>query len=270
MKKLLVACALLMGMTTAQAQEFHLGASVGVGVTGITVDAAATITDYVGIRAGADIFPSLVKYGTTLDIDGLEQRQKEYDRVRVDVPALGLPAVKFPNAVDIEGKQNSWTTGHLLVDVYPIPKVAFHVTVGAYFGATKLISVYTTKDDQLQGVNTYNKYVDEHPGKGYEKIGLSLGEKFLTPDPNGHVDAYVKVNGVRPYVGLGWGRAVPKTRLGFSVDLGCQFWGNPKVYCQDEEVTASEMDGKDGGLVKVLTKFVVYPALTFRLTGRII
>ena len=61
MKKLLVACALLMGMTTAQAQEFHLGASVGVGVTGITVDAAATITDYVGIRAGADIFPSLVK-----------------------------------------------------------------------------------------------------------------------------------------------------------------------------------------------------------------
>ena len=82
--------------------------------------------------------------------------------------------------------------------------------------------------------------------------------------------AQTKTKAFRPYVGIGWGRGVPKNhRLGFAVDLGAQFWGTPKVYCQGNELKAEDVGNSDGGVMKTLTKVKVYPTLTFRLTGKI-
>ena len=273
MKKItaLVGCILLsVGSLSAQEDSnvfTHLGVSAGVGSTGISVDLATNVTDYVSVRGGVDIMPKF-KYKSDIKINGVAERQAQYDMVRITNPGLELPAVTFPERVDIEGKLNN-TTGHILFDIYPGKSIDWHLTVGAYFGAKKVIDIYTTDASQLQGVYQYNASA-QREALGFPRIGAQLGDFFLEPDQTGIINATVETKSFRPYVGLGWGRAVPKNHsLGFSVDLGVQFWGKPKVYCEGQELTAEDVGNSDGGFMKTLSKITVYPTLTFRLTGKI-
>lgn len=272
MRKFLIACGMLMlGITGVSAQVEdnyllnHFGVGVGVGTTGITIDASTTITPYVGVRAGVNIFPSF-KIGTDLDLEFDDAMNQKYEEV------MGKP---LPESFEVEGKP-SMTTGHVLFDLYPSKKTSFHLTVGAYFGGSDIIKVYNKEDGALQDIYNFNHEqgsfagvfpTGTHPGK----IGLALGDYFLEPDANGNAEASIKVNGFRPYLGIGFGRAVPRNnRLGFQFDLGVQFWGSPKVYLQDKELEESDLDGDDGGLVKTLSSITVYPCLSFRLVGRIL
>lgn len=101
-------------------------------------------------------------------------------------------------------------------------------------------------------------------------IGYELGDYLLTPDENGNVSAEIKTASFKPYIGLGFGRAVPKKRIGFMFEAGVQFWGSPKLYCNGDELTEEDFDGEDGGLMKTLSKITVYPVINFRLCGRIL
>lgn len=273
MKKLMIivgAMLLSIGMASAQSDNnifTHMGASIGVGSTGATIDLSTNITDYVGVRVGADIMPK-IKYKTDIDINNSAELQTQYDAWRVwymaTNPGATAPEMKVPESVDVEGKLNN-ITGHVLFDLYPGKNIDWHLTLGAYFGPTDVVNVYTTDDSQLLDVAKYNNWQNDRD----LKIGAELGDYFLTPDNNGHVDADLKVKGFRPYVGIGWGRAVPKNHtLGFAVDLGCQFWGTPEIYLQGEKQNKSNLEGEAGGVVKTLTKITVYPTLTFRLTGK--
>ena len=274
MKKVLVSIAavvLSIGSALAQSDNnvfTHFGGSIGVGSTGITIDLSTNVTDYVGIRAGIDIMPK-IKYSTDIDITNSAALQTQYNNWRTYYmatnPTATPPVLSVPSKVDIEGKLNN-TTGHVLFDLYPGKKIDWHLTLGAYFGPTEVINVYTTKDEQLVDVAKYNAWQNDPD----LLIGAKLGDYFLKPDANGHIDADVKVKGFRPYVGLGWGRGVPKNHtLGFSVDAGVQFWGKPEIYLQgDKQSTSNFDDTDDGGFVKTMTKITVYPTLTFRLTGK--
>ena len=242
----------------------HLGGGLSVGTTGIGIDISTCVTPYIGLRAGVDIMPAW-KYSTDVKVSGASDKQSQYDQIRAYDPTL--PALTVPNRVDIEGKLKN-TTGHFLIDVYPGKDIDWHLTVGAYFGGSEVIDIYTTDDNQLLGVAQYNNSAARELA-GFPKIGVQLGKYFLEPDARGHVDADVKMAGFRPYLGIGWGRAVPKHHtLGFQVDLGVQFWGTPEVYLQGNKLSESDVDGDDGGFMKTMTKITVYPVLNFRLTGK--
>lgn len=273
MKKIFLLSCLAIASMGVQAQDdtnvfTHFGGSIGVGSTGVTIDLATNITDYVGVRVGADIMPK-IKYSTDIDINNSTELQNQYNTWRtwyITTPGAGTPPkLTVPSKVDIEGKLNN-ITGHVLFDIYPGAKIDWHLTVGAYFGPANVVNVYTTDDNQLIDVARYNEWQTNKD----LLIGAELGDYFLKPDNNGHIDADMKVKGFRPYVGLGWGRAIPKNHdLGFSVDAGVQFWGKPEVYLQGDKQDESNFDGKNGGSLKTLTKLSVYPTLTFRLTGKI-
>ena len=123
------------------------------------------------------------------------------------------------------------------------------------------------------------KVVDQN---NLKMIGAELGDYFLTPNPadNGDVEATVKVNSFRPYLGLGFGRAVPKGRLGCQFDLGVQFWGKPEIYAptynkttgtyQNEKLDPDNVGDDAGKVLKAISKVSVYPVLNFRLVGRIL
>lgn len=271
MKKLLVICGLaLMGASAVSAQsngEFYklgnrVGVSVGAGLTGVTIDAATCLTPYVGVRAGVDIFPN-IKIGTELDVDAGEYGS-EYERYTGET---------LPDQFDVEGK-TSMTTGHILFDIHPF-KTGFRLTAGAYFGGSKIISIYNKEDGALKSIYNFNndpRYASQFEnGRG---IGLTLGDYFLAPDQDGNVAATLEVSGFRPYLGLGFGHAVPKKRVGVQFDLGVQFWGTPKVYLDGQDgkkrLTEEDTEGEDGGAIKVLSKITVYPCMTLRLTGRIL
>ena len=239
----------------------RLGGSVGAGLTGITVDVSTCLTPYVGIRAGMDFFPN-IKIGSELDLEYDHQMASKYTE---------LSGRDLPSEIDVEGK-TSMTTGHVLFDIHPF-KTGFRVTAGAYFGGSKVVSVYNKQDGVLQDVYDYNHSLgvfaplaNNHPGK----IGLALGDYLVEPTPDGNAEAVLKTNGFRPYVGIGFGHSVPKKRLGFQFDLGVQFWGSPKVYVQDKRLEEQDLNGDDGGVIKTISKITIYPCLSFRLTGKIL
>ena len=111
----------------------------------------------------------------------------------------------------------------------------------------------------------------------------------MVTDQSGNVKAEVKVNSFKPYLGVGFGRAVPKGRIGVQFDLGVQFWGRPEVLGNmnyvdrqtGEVVTRYEkikknriinenkdyQDLKDA--VKTIEKIGVYPVLNIRINGRL-
>lgn len=319
MKKLFVVCGMMLLGSGAFAQlgDFRIGAGVGVGTTGIDIDVSATYGNYLGARFGVDIMPNFkVKTDINLKTEGVNkqvsQLTNEINQLNATLPPSQridlsrYPGGNLPNKLDIEGKWTN-TTWHLLFDVYPFGAASsFHVTAGAYFAPKKIVSVYNQTEGFLQPVVAYNNAIAKannaaagDPTKavvnqyGLTIIGAELGDYFITPDPDhaGNVEATIEVGGFRPYLGIGFGRAVPKGRIGFQFDLGVQFWGGPKVYApaavkkadgsfivepngnlkvETVELQKEAVGGDAGGAIKTISKISVYPVLNFRLTGRIL
>lgn len=321
MKKLLIVCGMMLLGTGAFAQlgDFKIGAGLGVGTTGIAIDVSGTYGNYLGARFGVDIMPNIkVKTDIDLKTEGVNkqvsQLTNEINQLNTQLIATGrqpvdlsrYPGGNLPNKLDVEGKWSN-TTWHLLFDVYPFGAASsFHVTAGAYFAPKKIVSVYNQTDGFLQPVVAYNNaiaYANNAPAGdpvknvvnqyGLTMIGAELGDYFITPDPDhhGNVEATIEVGGFRPYLGLGFGRAVPKGRIGVQFDLGVQFWGTPKVYApaavktatgafviepngnlqvENVQLQKNAVGGDAGGAIKTISKITVYPVLNLRLTGRIL
>ena len=307
MKKLLTFCGLVLLSLGASAQMFepHVGVGVGVGTTGIAIDAGITLNDYLGVRGGVDIMP---KFKINKDIDlktedankKVSQLTNEINQLNQKLEAAGMqkvdlsqyPGGNLPNKLEVQGKLDN-TLGHILIDIHPF-KTSFHLTVGAYFGKDEIIDVYNKESGFLKPINAYNEAIinanspSADPGVkqvvndyNLKMIGGELGDYFVTPNPaeNGDVRAYAKVKSFRPYVGLGFGRAVPKKRIGCQFDLGVQFWGKPEIYVPTYDKAAKtyqyeKIDGDNAGedagkVLKTISKVSVYPVLNFRLVGRI-
>ncbi len=253
MKKNLIIAAFLAAfcLTQAAAQDDdknmfdHLSVGITAGTPGIGADVAMPVGNYVQLRAGFAVMPK-IKMNTNLDV--YVPDDASYD---------------IPEEIKIQGKL-SLATGKILADVFPFKRSSFHVTAGFYFGGSSVVDVYNREDGALSEVTRYN---NEHPD---DLIGAQLGDYLLTPDEDGNVKAELKTNGFRPYLGLGFGRAVPKKRVGFMFELGCQFWGSPTVYCNGEKLDKNKVGDEDGGIIKTLSKITVYPVLNFRICGRIL
>lgn len=307
MKKLLTFCGLVLLSLGASAQMFepHVGIGVGVGTTGIAIDAGITLNDYLGVRGGVDIMP---KFKINKDIDlktedankKVSQLTTEINQLNAKLEAAGMqtvdlnqyPGGNLPNKLEVQGKLDN-TLGHILIDIHPF-KTSFHLTLGAYFGKDEIIDVYNKESGFLKPINAYNEAIinanspSADPGVkqvvndyNLKMIGGELGDYFVTPNPaeNGDVRAYAKVKSFRPYVGLGFGRAVPKKRIGCQFDLGVQFWGKPEIYVptydkaaktyQYEKIDGDKAGEDAGKVLKTISKVSVYPVLNFRLVGRI-
>ena len=299
MKKLLIACSAML-LTLGASAQVHFGIGAGAGTTGIALDASFTLGKYVGVRGGVDIMPQIkvktdINLGTkeasanmaqlTAKAQEINAAYKQYHPGAGDVIDLSNPIFnnKLPEKMDVEGKLKN-TTGHVLVDLYPGGH-SFHFTVGAYFGPDEIVSVYNKEDGFLSPITQWNEAV-RNPDPSYasyiagqEMIGAKIGKYFFTPDPadKGNVEANIKVKGFRPYVGLGFGRAVPKKRIGCQFDLGVQFWGKPEIVAptyengsyQKQKIEEGGVEGDGGAAIKTVSKIAVYPVLNFRLVGRI-
>ena len=72
----------------------------------------------------------------------------------------------------------------------------------------------------LEAIYAYNhSEIREEWGLG--KLGVKLGNYFLEPNKDGVIKTSVEVNALRPYIGIGFGRAIPtKHRFACNFDLG--------------------------------------------------
>lgn len=250
-KYLFASVAMLFVASTASAGDEnnnlfnHLSVGITAGTTGVGVDLGMPVGNYVQVRGGVSFMPKIT-LTTDLDIDAPQ--------------ATGF---NIPSSIEVEGETNM-VNGKLLFDLFPSKKSSFHFTAGAYFGTSDVVKAYNTEDGKLKDLYDWNK---ANPDNQY---GAELGDYLLTPNSAGNFEAEIKTASFKPYLGLGFGRAVPKTkRVGFMFELGCQFWGSPKVYCNGTELDDEKVGGDAGGVIKTISKVSIYPVLNFRLCGRI-
>lgn len=274
MKKLLLLCAMAtFGLSQASAQlddeDYgffnRVSAGVSVGTDGIGFQVAAPMTYHFAVRAGFSFMPGF-KYTTSLNLG--------HD----DIGAFKT------DKVELEGKLKM-SNFSLLFDYYPFTGSSFRVTAGAYICNGEPVSVTNTND-------FINPAYAGKAGINLSRSGSTMQEKYvLITDASGNVKADLKVNSFRPYLGIGFGRAVPRKRIGCQFDLGVQFWGKPEVHTnvmyydqasgdfvtryekiEKGRITRSHDDNDYKDLrdaIKTIEAIGVYPVLTFRLNGRI-
>lgn len=274
-KSLLIACVCAVMSIQAKAEKNifnHLGMGLEVGTTGIGFEFATPITDYVQVRAGMAIVPSFKVKNISVDLNVDDAQWQDLQTI------TGYNGDK-PTDIKIDAKATK-TDFKLLFDIFPFKKSSFHFTAGFYAGKSQLLEVYTNNNQEaLSAITEYNEMdyspdiTDPSTRHIDQLIGVNVGDYFLTPNGK-QIKGFVKVKGFKPYLGIGFGRAVPKkTRLAFACDMGVQFWSTPKFYIDQKqgevELTKKDVGSDDGGFVKVMSKITVYPCINFRLTGRI-
>lgn len=155
------------------------------------------------------------------------------------------------------------TTCNFKVNCYPFGESnALFVAAGVSFGGNKIF--------KLKGHSEAVKAaIAAHPEiKG--QVYAELDKYNLAFNDNGDVVGDVRVNSLRPYLGLGYGRLIPKHRVGFRFELGCQFHGKLKAYQGGKQLDTTDLKEANDDISKIVDKFMVYPVLKFSLTGRIL
>lgn len=266
MKKLMmVAVILLTSVGSVMAQKEykrgflnHVGINVGAGTEGISVGLAAPVTGFFELEAGVNVMPSF-KLSGDLDVD-----------------VKPIPGVSTPTdaTIHVDG-DFSRTTFNVKANLYPFGGGSkFFIAAGLSIGGEKIAEV-TGSCDQLREISQQlptQDLKDQFHQVVVSTANANLGGYKLELDENYNLQGDIRCKNVRPYLGLGFGRLVPKNRIGCRFELGCQFMGKLKVYQNGNEIDINKAleDAGEDDLSKFVKDLKVYPVLKFSLTGRIL
>lgn len=276
----LLAFALLSSGSAVYAQQafkhLSIGAEVGTAGAGIEL-ALPVITDHLVLKAGYN-FPS-VSYSFSQNLHA-EKFNDYIDEVNDHLAEMGaeerIRTTFQPSRVSTKANAN-FGAAKLMLELYPSAKSSFHFTAGLY---------YAMSDDLV----TFDNYTDEAYWSSYQSLQsevnalnstYGIGEmgdlrfnvlgktiRASEKDDCAYVAGNVRVAKLRPYLGLGFGRSIPRSRFGFQVDLGVWYHGKPEVESPNEiayDASAQTLQ-KD---LAIIDKAVVYPQLSFRLTYKL-
>lgn len=245
---LLAACSIISATAFSQIVDRklgvfnHLSAGIEVGTTGFGVELAAPATQFVTVRTGFTMMPA-ISFDPTVHYTSNKGKHRDVE-------------------LKTKLKEADWK---LLADIYPIPTSSFHLTGGFYVG----------KANFLDAENKVPLTVGIGPGYDLEpNEGLLVNDYLIEPNEAGIIQAHAKVAAFKPYLGIGFGRPVAKSRrlVTCAFDMGVQFWGKPKLegWAPDDskwtEVKKEHIDDEDfQDAYDLVRKIVVYPVLSFRL-----
>ena len=267
MKKLMmVAVILLTSVGSVMAQKEykrgflnHVGINVGAGTEGISVGLAAPVTGFFELEAGVNVMPSF-KLSGDLDVD-------------VNTSSLPqVPNVQYPHEATIHAEGSfDRTTFNVKANLYPFGGgTKFFIAAGLSIGGEKIAEV-SGSCDQLREFSQ-SLPSQELKDQFRQAVSANLAGYNLQFDENYNVQGDIRCKKVRPYLGLGFGRLVPKNRLGMRLELGCQFMDKLKVYQNDTEIDVNKAleDAGEDDLSKFVKDLKIYPVVKFSFTGRIL
>ncbi|GHT39265.1 hypothetical protein FACS189437_02130 [Bacteroidia bacterium] len=198
---------LLFGIPLANAQEAFKHWAIGVegGTNGVGITAATSLSSNFKLRAGVDFLGYTYSGDIDLDLDGYLPENIDYSQYyNGKIPLTGT----FTDA------KLNFTNFKAIVDYYPMANGIFSISAGLYFGKNTISAA--AKIDRYQELI---QYYDGQPVFDYE--GLTV-----KPDADGSFDAKVQLgNAIKPYFGIGLGRTIANSRVGFKFDLGLIYQG---------------------------------------------
>ncbi|MES2519134.1 MAG: hypothetical protein V4585_13550 [Bacteroidota bacterium] len=133
------------------------------------------------------------------------------------------------------------------LDYLPFPKSSFYLTSGLSY-------LYDFKSTIFADTKT----------------GLDISGTFISAEDFGKINFEVKWNKVAPFVGFGFGRAVPKKRIGLGLEMGVYYIGSPKLFI--EYTGLLDITNIDEALPKIeknMAGYAYLPYLNFKLKYRI-
>lgn len=141
--------------------------------------------------------------------------------------------------------------GDLILDIHPF-KNWFKICAGGS---------YNFQQRTLVGLSLQDTVYAGEDGDDPD----DLGDFILYPDDLGFVNIDFLWNNINPYVGLGFGRAVPKKRVGFSVDFGVNYIGKITIEAEDSGMLVYD-DYQSRSLEESLDTYRWLPRLQFALS----
>lgn len=198
----------------------HLSIGVTAGVDGVGGQIALPVGSHLQLRGGYSLLLPRT-FNTEFDTDNLPQGV----RTELNVPSgekINLSA-SLP-----------FSTGKVLLDIFPTKKGGFHFTVGAHIGGEDYLNIVAplTMMDPADWNTTY----------------IMVNGAKVGTDAQGNLKAGVKVPKVNPYAGLGFGRAISSNSrkfVTFTMDLGVIYTGGKhSVYVNDLNGNPVQIDGQ--------------------------
>ena len=244
--------AALLLSASAGAQVFnHLSVGAGVGTDGLSLEVAAPLGKYVDVRAG---------YGTAVGLIGYTVK---------DLSVPEHPGAPHSNEASVPLRISlGMSDARLLFNLYPSAEKGFHFTLGALFGSPAFVR--GTLSNLPADYNTVGFDVDGYLVKA--KNGV-LATELCAPGLGGSGFA------VKPYVGIGFGRAVPtSSRVSFSFDLGAAYQGQMGLWAEGESITGrvekvqlteKQIEDLDEVIEEAGKYAAFWPVLSFRLYVRL-
>ncbi len=281
----------------------RLDVALTLGTTGIGFDVASPIGNYLQVRAGYAFMPSF-KHTMNFKLQVGDKPETQYDKngnkiqTKFDRLAARFKEItgqEVDNEIDMIGRP-VYSNGKLLFDVFPFHNKKWFFTAGVYYGPATIAKSYNTYEDMpaLFAVKVYNSIYEKvlkdealittsqgeiimpddlaQKMKKYGRMGIHLGDYFLVPDENSMVKATVEVDHFKPYLGFGYGNAVPRTGQKYAYMLECGFmlWGGtPKVMCYGTDLATQHVKGKVGRDIDFIKAFKVFPVINLRITRRL-
>lgn len=241
-RPVLVFLLLLAAALPARAQRaderLHLSAGLAVGTTGLGLEASVLLPHDIGFRAGFNWLNA-----------GIPLSVKLPESIGGDGSSLGFKA------------QLNLNHGYLLTDIYLTPKSRFRLTGGVWAGSPVLVRLSNTGPlpDALNS------------------IGIDVDD-YSVHAVDGNLTAELRVNAVKPYIGVGFGRPRDDRHWTVSFDAGILFWGNPGVFstgynlldeAKEVQLTSAALDDLDKGILDKVGRVMIYPVLRCVVSYRI-
>ena len=273
-RKLFIFFAMLLTATVIEAQNTdklhaedgllnHLSVGLTTGLTGVGIDVAMPVHKLVTVRAGISGWGiGNIKFkaiNTATEITEMQMVEEE-----------AVKRARLVDKVELAAKPNFWNF-FVLGEVHPFKNQPFYFSAGLFFGSQNFIHFRNTNEGSLGFLYYANQLVGDYNRifrTNYPPIGLKFGDYVFTADENGNIDVNMKMNAVKPYIGVGVGQHfAQKHRVSLALDAGLLFWGTPKFMLNND--TEIKSSGRNSGISGALSWLKAWPNLQIRVAYKI-
>ena len=271
----------------------HLEVSLTLGTSGVGLDVALPVSQFMQVRLGYDYMPQFKKL-LRMNLAGGGEAARQYDgqgnRVRTKFDKIQQylyeeSGMEIDDHILLTGRLNMHNL-KALVDIYPFKyNKHWHFTAGVYYGPAQLAKADDATESQttLSLMELYNldyeKASSSDAIKSYGRLTLYPGDKngkpcLVDPTDDGSVKISVKTSEIKPYIGVGYTGRLISSRDDWKVSaaLGVWIWdGAPKQRMHDgtDLSDLSNIYGTLGSCVSVFNALKVYPVLSVRFAKTI-